>query len=59
MYHNYNEANDNKDIKDSLTRQEEAYMNSFEYKCIEREKNWMVIGLVTTWLAAVLVLVFI
>jgi hypothetical protein len=47
------------DIKDSLTRQEEAYMNSAEYKSIEREKNLMVIGLITTWLAAILVLLFI
>jgi hypothetical protein len=59
MHYNYNEANSNADIKDSLTRQEEAYINSSEYKCIEREKNWLVIGLVTTWLAVLLVVVFI
>jgi hypothetical protein len=59
MHYNYNEANDSTDIKDSLTRQEEAYINSSEYKSIEREKNWMIIGLVTTWLAALMILVFI
>jgi hypothetical protein len=59
MQYNYNHAKDNTDNKDSLTRQEEAYINSFEYKCIEREKDWMVLGLVTTWLAALIVLVFI
>ena len=59
MHYNYKEANDSTDIKDSLTRQEEAYINSSEYKSIEREKNWMIIGLVTTWLAALMILVFI
>jgi hypothetical protein len=55
----YHTSKDNTDIKDSLTRQEEAYMNSSEYKCIHREKNWLVIGLITTWLAALLVWIFI
>lgn len=41
------------EIKDSLTRLEEAYINSFEYKTIYREKNWMVVGLVTTLLSLV------
>ncbi|HTB99765.1 MAG TPA: hypothetical protein VK705_03715 [Ferruginibacter sp.] len=44
------------EIKDSLTRLEEAYINSFEYKNIYREKNWIVVGLVTTLLTVITVL---
>jgi hypothetical protein len=47
------------EIKDSLTRLEEAYINSFEYKNIYREKNWIIVGLVTTLLTIITVLVFI
>jgi hypothetical protein len=48
------------EIKDSLTRLEEAYINSLEYKNIYREKNWIiVVGLITTLLTIISVLVFI
>jgi hypothetical protein len=47
------------EIKDSLTRLEEAYINSFEYKNISREKNWIIVGLVTTLLTIITILVFI
>jgi hypothetical protein len=45
--------------KDSLTRQEEAYINSPEYQSIYREKNWMVIGLIMTELAGLLIWVLV
>jgi len=47
------------EIKDSLTRLEEAYINSFEYKNISREKNWIIVGLVTTLLTIITILVFV
>jgi hypothetical protein len=37
-------------IIDSLSRWEEAYINSAEYQSIDRQKNWIVIGVATTWL---------
>ncbi|HMG81838.1 MAG TPA: hypothetical protein VK559_02270 [Ferruginibacter sp.] len=58
MFYNYPENNIvDTDIKDSLTRQEEAYLNSYEYKRIFRQKNWLVVGLIMTWLALILVCV--
>jgi hypothetical protein len=45
------------EIKDSLTRLEEAYINSFEYKVIYREKNWIIVGIVTTLVSLVTALV--
>ncbi len=47
------------EIKDSLTRLEEAYIDSFEYKNIYREKNWIIVGLVTTLVTIITVLFFI
>ena len=54
----YDQFKDDTIAKDSLTRQEEAYINSFEYKLISRDKNLMVIGLITTFLALILGFIF-
>jgi hypothetical protein len=58
----YNESINNStdtDNTDSLSRLEQAYINSFEYQCIDRQKNWIVIGVATTWLVVFIALFFI
>jgi len=31
------------EIMDSLKRREEAYINSYEYRQLDKEKNWVII----------------
>ncbi|HTB99080.1 MAG TPA: hypothetical protein VK705_00210 [Ferruginibacter sp.] len=45
------------EIKDSITRQEEAYINSPEYRALYHDKDLMILGLLMT-LGCILGLVF-
>jgi hypothetical protein len=45
------------EIMDSLRRREEAYINSYEYRQLYKEKSWViVIKLIMGWLGILLLL---
>ncbi|HTB99891.1 MAG TPA: hypothetical protein VK705_04360 [Ferruginibacter sp.] len=56
MYNEFKRNIVDTEIKDSLSRLEEAYINSFEYQCINSRKDWIVIAAGSIWLAAIVLL---
>jgi hypothetical protein len=58
LYNLKNEVGDI-ELKDSLTLQEEAYINSAEYHNITQQINWMVISVATAELAGILLWIFV
>jgi|GEM_PF-6194294 hypothetical protein len=60
MLYNYvkNEVGDI-ELKDSLTLQEEAYINSPEYRNIAQQINWVVISIAAAELAGILLWIFV
>ena len=59
MYTEFINSQTDTDNMDSLSRLEEAYINSFEYQCIDRQQKWIIIGVATTWLVVFIALFFI